>query len=58
MTIILMNVSNKVIPNRKLNAAVEVPALNGKFNKGNIKFTIVNNRNAMEDSITGAGKYR
>ena len=57
MTSILMNISNKVIPTLKLNAAVEAPALNGIFNNGNIKFNIITKINAMEDSIIGAGKY-
>ena len=57
MTSILMNISNKVIPNLKLNWAVEVPAFNGIFRKGNIKLTMVKNINAVEDSIIGAGKY-
>ena len=58
MTSIQMNISNKVIPNLTLNWAVEVPAFNGIFRKGNIKLTIITKINAMEDSIIGAGKYR
>lgn len=53
-----MNNSNNVIYNLKLNLAVEAPALNGIFKNGNIKFDMVKNKAPMEDSITGAGKYR
>ena len=58
MTSILMNISNKVIPNLKLNWAAEVPAFNGIFRKGNIKLTMVKHNAPIEDSIIGAGKYR